>query len=243
MQAVQRPTSITVLAVFHFIFGGVGMLCNLCDAATHAGNSAKLFGAAPDAEEEEIEEIMNRKAPNFQRVAIGDTILSLLASGALIAAGIGLLLMKSWARYVSLGWAAIIVLEKICVAAYFVIAGFPALTEMMHAAAEGDADLAGQRGMLETIITFMKVYLVTGPCLLSIYAVIVFVVLLTPTASAAFSRAAVAAATLEYQREPFQTGQQPPPGRYPPQPGPYPPGNYPPGNYPPGGRPDDRFRG
>ncbi|HVS35672.1 MAG TPA: hypothetical protein VMS17_08820, partial [Gemmataceae bacterium] len=60
----QRPTSLTVIAVFHFIFGGLGLLCGLIGLAGQAaglggGGGANPFGPPPGAgspQQKEIED-------------------------------------------------------------------------------------------------------------------------------------------------------------------------------------------
>jgi hypothetical protein len=229
MQTVNRPAGVLVIAIFHFIFGGVGLLCNLCGAGGQAINANKSFGSKGNAEEERIERdaeaVLNRKAPGYHAVEVGDIVVSLLANGVLIAAGVGLLLLKPWARITSISWAALILLVKVFVAGYYILVVFPALSAAFREAL-GDVP-AQQRQAAESVITFLKGALIASPCLVSIYAVVVLIVMLLPGVSAAFSGAAMAGGGLEDYHDRYRTG-----GQY---------GQYPPGDYP-GGLPDDPFR-
>src|SRR5260370_10365291 len=44
-----RPTSLLVLAIFHFIIGGFGLLCGVCGAASLA-NGGRSFVPTPGAQ-------------------------------------------------------------------------------------------------------------------------------------------------------------------------------------------------
>jgi hypothetical protein len=221
MQTVNRPAGVLVIAIFHFIFGGVGLLCNLCGAGGQAMNASKSFGGKANAEEERIEKdaeaILNRKAPGYHVLEVGDIGVSLLANGILIAAGVGLLLMRSWARITSIAWAVVMLLMKVLLAAYYVLVVFPALSEAFQTVL---ADVPAQeRRTVESFISIMKGALVAGPCLVSLYAVVVLIVMLLPGVAAAFSGAALAGDGPADYHDRLSGG-------------PYPPSQYPPGDNP-----------
>jgi len=104
----QRPTSVLVIAIFHFIFGGFGLLCGLIGlggmAVGAANGGANPFGPPPGggtAQQKELKDFQDRvqqreaqELPIQRTLAPVNMVISLLFSVLLIVSGVGLVKMK-----------------------------------------------------------------------------------------------------------------------------------------------------
>jgi hypothetical protein len=92
---MQRPASVTTFGILNIIFAAVGVFALLTSIA---------FFFVPTTSQNPVVRIMheNRAYMTWMLLTIP---LGLVSSGALLAAGIGLLLLKPWARILSIGYA------------------------------------------------------------------------------------------------------------------------------------------
>src|SRR5664279_1543619 len=93
---MQRPTSATVFGVLNIVFGALGFFAMIFTIIT--------FMAPLSSTNNPVLEIM-RISPGYaiwMKLAIP---LGFLAAGVSIAAGVGLLKLKSWGRALSIGYA------------------------------------------------------------------------------------------------------------------------------------------
>src|ERR1700730_15613040 len=96
----KRPASVTVLAILHFVFGGLGIVGGLCSGVQLAvGN--QMFAAmagAQAAQQKKMQEERDRDVwenlPSYKPVPYAGVALELLMSGLMIAAGVGLLRLQ-----------------------------------------------------------------------------------------------------------------------------------------------------
>ena len=93
-----RPTSVTVFGVLNIIFGALGLLCIVMLTAVFAVGWAAGRDAFPRL-------AVLERHPVALAWTLASIPLGLVATGVLIAAGIGLLKMKPWARTASIVWA------------------------------------------------------------------------------------------------------------------------------------------
>ena len=103
--ARERPTIVTVMAILNMVIGGLGLLCGFCGLGAHlviAGlGSTRTVGGGPNPIQDMLA-YLNRELPGYQAIEIGRGALVLILGIVLIAAGIGLLMVQNWARWVSL---------------------------------------------------------------------------------------------------------------------------------------------
>src|SRR5208282_3820870 len=97
MAIMQRPTSVTVFGVLNIVFGALGILGIIFSAIS-------LMVISPNATNNPVLEIM-RNSPGYAVCMKIMMPLGVLACGVSIAAGIGLLKLKTWARILSIGYA------------------------------------------------------------------------------------------------------------------------------------------
>src|ERR1700730_2842880 len=103
----RRPTIILVMAILNMVMGGITLLCGICAAGGNAliatlGSTAQGAGNPV----QDMTAFMNKEVPGWQGVEIGRGLVLLLFAVVLVSSGIGLLKMQSWARWVSLVYAA-----------------------------------------------------------------------------------------------------------------------------------------
>jgi hypothetical protein len=102
----KRPTSVLVIAIFHFIFGGFGLLCGLPSLAMQSagigGAGTPVAAGAPQQQKdlhdmaEQVKKRSEQAAPltaPFMRVNV---FLNLLLSLLLVVAGVGLVKLQPW---------------------------------------------------------------------------------------------------------------------------------------------------
>jgi hypothetical protein len=201
----KKPVSVIVIAVFHFIFGALGLLCGACAAigggsGFGGGNAAPPppAGGNPQAAKEvqemteaakKREEIVNRleaeRAPwqkTYQRVM---TVMTFVFPVLLIVAGIGLLMVKPWGRLLSLAYAVLALLFGLGGLAIWYTVSRPIIQEVY-------SQVPPVNQIDEGVLTVINwtVPIVQGLSL--IYPVIVLLVMFLPSVKLALSGQAAA---------------------------------------------------
>jgi hypothetical protein len=117
MPRQRVPAAVVVVAVFHFIFGGFGLLTALCGAGfmLAAGGDLTSFAFTPEMKEqlEITQRLLNERAPFYKVVQVEGLVVGLVLSGLLIAAGVGLLRLRPWARLLSLIYAPVSIVQTL----------------------------------------------------------------------------------------------------------------------------------
>ncbi|MCP4645488.1 MAG: hypothetical protein GY851_33905 [bacterium] len=97
---MQRPTSVTVFGVLNIIFGVLGLTC------TPLGTLYVVF--LPKIREfyeqqgVQLPEMPMLESPGYRMFLIISMVIGVVASGALLASGIGLFKLRPWARTTSI---------------------------------------------------------------------------------------------------------------------------------------------
>jgi hypothetical protein len=111
MPRKRRPTVILFMAILNMVMGGFTLLCGLCAAG--ANSFVAAMGANPQgpggAGVADMTTFMDKEVPGWQAVEIGRGLLLILLGVVVIVAGIGLLKMQSWARWLSVFYAAVLI--------------------------------------------------------------------------------------------------------------------------------------
>jgi hypothetical protein len=133
----NRPTAVLVIAILHFVFGGLGLICGLCAGAQVAGGSGMF--AAPGAQgqqqqqmQEQMERQIEQRIPYYKPYQYGNTAADILLSVLMLIAGVGLLQMQAWGRYLSLFYAVLSIAIKIFTVAWSYLVLIPAMKEVMR---------------------------------------------------------------------------------------------------------------
>ncbi len=186
-----RPTPVFVIAILHLVGGGLGLIFSLCGCAGLFMGSALSSMSLPTVPARpgqtapppppgpnEIMKFYNENVPGYQAFTIGAIVVSLLLDGMLLAAGIGLLNMRPWARGLSLVYAPISIVNRVFAFIYQLVFVTPA-TEKLYA----------QNPVLAGMSSFMTITTGVGlvvNLLFIIYPITVLVILLMPSTAAAF---------------------------------------------------------
>lgn len=191
-QTAFRPSSVLVIAIFQFIFGGLGLLCDMYAGAAQASGSAGMAGGGGTAKQQEIqqnmtrdlERAMERRLPGHKTWTIALLLLDVLLCFMMIGSGVGLIQMQPWGRTLAMGGAALSVVLKVFNVVIGLSVTAPATKEVMAVYAQ---QLAGRDAA--TFVGFMDGFtkgMVWGPACFAIYPILVLVVLLQPGVVAAF---------------------------------------------------------
>jgi hypothetical protein len=128
----QRPAAVLVLAILHLVGGGLDLVGQLCSGAMQAAWSGNPFSMQGGAGQEPA--IRLQKAieaiPGQRAFTVGELGINLVLDAMLIAAGIGLLSMKPWARILSLVYAPLAILNRLGVFAYTLLVLMPAFDSL-----------------------------------------------------------------------------------------------------------------
>jgi hypothetical protein len=194
-----RPTGVLVLAIFHLIIGGIGVLTNLCGLVNLASGNAAATSFQQPGQKQQLDQLQNNlraNAPFFDafQVVFGVGIPVVLTA-CLIAGGIGLLQMRPWARKLSIGYALTSIVHKAVNGIYTIMFVMPITTAWMKTqvvqmppGTSPQAQQAAQQ-MMVTIANVTQVVSVITPFLSMIYPIIVLLVLGRPGIVKAFQRA------------------------------------------------------
>lgn len=185
-----RPTSVLVIAIFHFVFGGLGLVCNLCGMAgqmiSGAGGGAMFQTDPRQAQmQRDIQTALEKAAPSNKPVQIADSAISLCLSCVLLAAGVGLLNLAPWGRSLSLAYGCVALAKNLALVLYAILVTLPAMSTMMGPLL-AQARTPQERQMMELIVMFSKVGGFIGALIPLIYPFVVLVVMNTAAVKNAF---------------------------------------------------------
>lgn len=109
----KKPPVAVVFGILHLVFGTLSLLCNLCAvsgiAVIYFGFNT-IYSSAPPEDKRELDKLWQSLQDNVPGLVVfmfADVILSMLMGLVLMVAGIGLLGVKTWARYLSVAWAVV----------------------------------------------------------------------------------------------------------------------------------------
>jgi hypothetical protein len=170
----ERPTSVLVMAILNFVFGGLGVVCVCC-----AGISlALMFGLASGSPEfAKYSAAIEREIPAYKIIAIASLVISLFLSILLIASGAGLLSMQTWGRWTAVVWAVLSILYSILVLVLTVFVSNP----VMERAAKELPGGGGGQAVMGEIVGIVEYGVII------IYAIALLIVMFLPDVSAAFA--------------------------------------------------------
>jgi hypothetical protein len=185
----ERPLSITPIAVLHFVFGGLGILCGLFGGVmllsggqtlmsqTSAGyNSPKVIQM-----QEEIQKTME-SVPGFHVVPVVNTGGDLAISIIMIVSGIGLLQFRPWGRLLSIVYAVASIALKVFAAVHAMAFTIPAMNGFLNTHQATAPEEQFTLTIMRMTTFFPPIYYL----LCMIYPIIVLIIMFRPAVVQAF---------------------------------------------------------
>jgi hypothetical protein len=104
MKRPERPSAVLVVAILELSFGGLALVAGLCGILGLL--IGRLITGLPGAQARpNVEAIMRAKVPYYDAIQCVDVTLTLLTGIVLITSGIGLLRLRPWVRWLTIGYA------------------------------------------------------------------------------------------------------------------------------------------
>ena len=165
---MQRPQAVTVFGVLNIVFGAMALLCS----------PISLLGLfLPVQAHNPMSRILHDNA-TYRSFTVLAAVVGMVAGAVLIAAGIGLLKLKPWARLTSIGYgifAIVFGIVGLFVNWFFVFA--PLLQEVKdNAGSQAIGAIAGMAGGM------------IGGCLGQVYPILLLIFMTRPKIRAAFEQ-------------------------------------------------------
>lgn len=187
----RRPPSVTVLAVLHLIGDGIGLVLTLCAGVSQlAGGNLSALTAGPNpppqvraqqAFQKRLEAHIASELP-WQQAYTGVGLgIDLLLDVLLLAAGVGLLSLRPWARTLSLGYAWLSLATKVVGIIVFCFT-WPAMSAFLRQEAAADPALAQMANVIPIAVFAGLLF----SLVLAVYPLAVLIILTRPSVVAAF---------------------------------------------------------
>lgn len=184
------PVPVIVIAVLHLVFGGLGLIMDVCGTAMIlAGNPfARLQprGAPPPTElqrrMQNVEQEMADAIPGYRLSQVANTVVNFALDGMLIAAGIGLLKMMAWARLLSIVYACTSIVQKVISVVVSYVVVVPLMQEWLRSL---PVQTLEDQILVNTMSASMWLSGI-GVVAYMIYPLAVLIVMFLPVVSAAF---------------------------------------------------------
>jgi len=190
-----RPTPVLVMAILNFVIGGLSLLYHLCCTLGGLVMFGAMSGAmknmpAPPTTPGKLAPpnpftamgSMPDYIPNFYAMSITTAVVGSLMAGMLIAAGIGLLNMREWARRTCIAYGGLSIFISLASFAYALIVVLPATERwqrdfyaQMNMPAPPSSPLANSMGAIFGLLFGIA------------YAIALLVVMFLPSVRAAFA--------------------------------------------------------
>jgi hypothetical protein len=135
----ERPTSVTVIAILHLVFGGFGCLFGLCGVVMQAAGPMNFIPKPPPPPAgakappfpadlgPRMQQHLEAEIPFYNTILLTQLVLGLFLSIMLVIAGIGLLSMRPWSRRLSLVYAIGSIVLQLAGLVFMVLFTLPAM--------------------------------------------------------------------------------------------------------------------
>jgi hypothetical protein len=181
------------IAVLHFVFGGLGLVCGgFAALATVTGGQKALARMGTPEQQRQAEAQRRRKevsdqvhaerVPLYRVYSTTNQVLSVLFSLAMVASGFGLLYLQPWGRWLSVGYASLSLLANVVVLVY-TVAFMNAADEEVFRRLPPQTE---QEQMAYNLVRSAGPVIACLPVLLAAYPAAVLIVMLLPSTARAF---------------------------------------------------------
>jgi hypothetical protein len=187
------PPAVMTIAVLHFIFGGLGLVCGgFATLVSLTGGQKALARMGTPEQQRQAEAQRRRKevtdqvhaerVPLYRVYSTTNQVLSVLFSLAMVASGFGLLYLQPWGRWLSVGYASLSLLANVVVLVY-TVAFLNAADEEAFRRLPPQTE---QEQMAYNVVRSAGPVVACLPVLLAAYPAAVLVVMLLPSTGRAF---------------------------------------------------------
>ncbi len=178
----RRPGPVTAAAIMAIIYGSLFTFCNLCGllSAASQGAMANPFGGADPKQaqmQKQIQDVLERDVPLYRVMQFTAPVVGLLGALGLLTAGVGLLRTASWARWLAVVVAALLILFNVLNAIYQIVFLVPAMTDVFDNVMR-NAQAAGAPPMPPELLQIIRYSMVAGAVIGTVIQVAVIVYLL-----------------------------------------------------------------
>lgn len=193
----KRPTAVLIIAIFHFIGAGWGMIAFLIGCVQLVVKTIQAQAAAPTEPYARVafvvEQRLRTQVPFWSAYEIGDLVADAAFSALLLLAGIGLLRMQRWGRTASISYGVLKIIHCIANLVFLLVFVVPVINSGMEEIVRSLPQVRGQdvQGFVSFMNIFVPLAYVVLPLLMMIYPFIVLVVMLWPSVARAFKEPAV----------------------------------------------------
>jgi hypothetical protein len=192
----RRPVLVTWVAVFHLIFGGLGLLCVggvIVTLATGVGKSGGPPPANENPQQKAARELQERvqaraetEAPWEKALSPYHTAANLLLVLLLVVAGVGLLQMRKWGWWASVAFGVLCLLMQIYLLLFDLLYRYPAESRILEEELQAAAAVAPVPGFVAMALR-ARLFVPAGlAALFMLYPLIVLLVMILPSVRAAF---------------------------------------------------------
>jgi hypothetical protein len=189
------PTIVTVIAIIQIFFGATGLVRHLCSGTWQLAGGARAFtpAGAQAAAPPDIEALMRARVPHYEAFVYAGLIGGLVSGAVCVVSGIGLLRLRPWARWVTIGYACYFIISDLAGFIYALTVLQPVMDQIIAEQAL-QPNLPVQGAMAFNIamkITAIAPYL---SLVLLPYPIVLLAVMFLPNVREAFRRQASASA-------------------------------------------------
>jgi hypothetical protein len=129
----RRPTSVVVLGILNIIFGSLGLVCFVCAGIGLLVGSGLSSIGPPGAQNQpnalDQQKYMAAHITGYVAIEVTRAVIGLVVAAMLLASGIGLLKMRSWARLAGLGYSGVQVILLIAGLLYSIFVLNPVMAD------------------------------------------------------------------------------------------------------------------
>jgi hypothetical protein len=211
MTRPERPSAVLVVAILQICFGSLGLLGNLCCGGLQLAGGSMAFAPPPGAQAlPDVDAIMRAKLPHYAAMQYGGLALGLIAGTVMLVGGIGLLRMRPWARWLSIGYACYNIVSSIIGFIFTLTVTLPAMREVLA------EPLPQQAFSAMSMAEAMTTLILYGSLVLLVYPIALLIVMFLPHVREPFRAQTAGPADEDFEDDDFDDEDAPAAGGAPP---------------------------
>jgi hypothetical protein len=217
MKRPERPGAVLVVAILQICFGSLGLCGSLCGGGAQLAGGAKVFTPPAGAQAQpDVEGMMRARVPYYTAMEYGGAVLGLIAGTVMLVSAIGLLKLRPWARYLTIGYACYNIVSSIFGFIFSLTVTLPVMREVW-AEMRADPKLPPQAVSVMNITETITTAMIYASFIFLVYPIALLVVMFLPHVKAAFRPAPLQPRTDEGPDEEFDDDatEEVPPGETP----------------------------